>query len=170
MNTPERSIIPCIGALEGPKLLGIMVSLRLLPFLFGILLAATSAIAQSAAALQKLESRYGPEQVEEMRVDAHYRYMGMLVYYSSSFLVNDGGQLRAATEEEITKVDLPHYDALRSVTGRVTVQDEDLRKEIVLLGRDELEQVMLQQLNAEDAAAYLAYKTTSLRDVQQKQP
>ena len=169
-NTHAVSTDPCFGTIGGPNLLSLMGSLRLITFLFTILFSVSAALAQSAAALQKLELRYGTERVEEMRVNAHYRYAGMLVYYSSSFLVNDSGQLRAATEEEIALIDLPRYDALRSVTARVTVHDADLQKDLVLLGRDELEQVMMQHLNAEDAAAYLEYKSVALRNAQLKQP
>lgn len=138
-------------------------------FLSG-LLSIGVARSQSPAALEKLHQRHGPEVVEEMRVNTHYKYVGSLLYYSSSFLVNEHGQLRHPTEEEIAAVDLGQYDPVRSNTERVDVRDAVLGKELVLLGRDEFEQLVLTNLDDSDRAAFLAYKAAATRTIQAKQP
>lgn len=143
---------------------------RVLLFSFLVLFSAGAARAQSQAALDKLHERYAPDVVEDIRVNAHYKYTGLLLYYSSSFLVNDHGQLRAATEDEITAVDLDQYDRMRSTTDRVGVRDAAVGKELILLGRDEFEQVVMTHLNAVDHAAFLAYKAAATGNTQVKQP
>lgn len=132
-------------------------------------LVVSQAAAQSPAAMQRVESRYAPEQIEEMRSQAHYKYAGLVLFYSRSFLVLDD-QPRHPSEEEIAIIDLNAYDPVRQVSGRVTVQDPILGKSIILLARDEFEQVVLDELSEVDRAAYLNYKDAALRDWKAKQP
>ena len=43
--------------------------------------------AQSNAAMQKVQDRYDATQLADLQANTHYKYVGMLLYYSSSFLV-----------------------------------------------------------------------------------
>jgi hypothetical protein len=133
------------------------VGLLLIAFFGG----AATLQAQSAAALAKLQARYDASQLAEMQTETHYKYIGMLLYYSSSFLVVDGTQ-RPATETEIAAVNLDQYASLRSKRDAVIVHDATLGKDLVLLSRDEFEAVVLGHLSIDDIVAYNAYKTAAL--------
>lgn len=170
MSALPASVNACVRPLGRPNLLAYMGLNRLILSCFLVLVSAGAARSQSQAALEKLHQRYSPEVVEDMQVNTHYKYAGLLLYYSSSFLVNDHGQLRAATEEEIAAVDLVQYDRMRSTTDRVGVRDAPVGKELILLGRDEFEQVVMAHLNAVDHAAFLAYKAAATGNTQVKQP
>lgn len=114
--------------------------------------------AQSPAALDKLTQKYGPEQVAEIKLNTHYKYESMLLFYAASFRVTENGVDRAATEQEIALIDLDAYNSLRQEKTGVVVRDADLGKDIVLLSRFEFENLLLAQLGEVDRAAYLAYK------------
>ena len=118
---------------------------------------------QSPAALQRLSQRYDAVQLEDLRTNTHYKYVGLLLFYESSFLVVDGGQLRVATEDEILSIDLDGMNGLRSVEERVQVANAVKGRDIVLLSRNEFEALFLSHANAEDKAAYLAYKSQQER-------
>jgi hypothetical protein len=136
-------------------------TMRTLPKWLMTLIAAfalTAVRAQSQAALQKMLDRYTLEQIELMYDRAHYRFVSLMSFYSRSFEVNDDGMYRAATEEEIALVDISQYDALRTEEENVIVYDATLTHELKLLCRNEFEQLVWDQLNEEDRAAYLAFK------------
>lgn len=170
MSMSPGSVNACVRLGGRTNLLACMGLERILLFFVLAFLSSSGALSQSQAALDKLHQRYAPEVVEEIRVNTHYKYAGLLLYYSSSFLVNEHGELRAATEEEIAAVDLRQYDRVRSTTERVAVRDAAVGKELILLGRDEFEQVVLSNLNAVDHAAFLAYKAAANQNAQVKQP
>ena len=118
--------------------------------------------AQSAAALAKLNSRYNFEQLAEMQQNTRYKYEGLLLFYSASFLVLENGQARPATELEIAALDIDQYNGLRNQKTSVSVHDASIGKDLQLLSRDEFEKVVLAHLSESDAAAYLAYKAAAL--------
>jgi hypothetical protein len=124
--------------------------------------------AQSAAAVQKVNELFTPEQLADMQEHTHYKYVGLVLYHSSSFLVSDKAGLRSATEEEITAIDLLQYAQARRAAERVIVHDVVLDKDLVLLGRDEFEALVMDRLNEADRIAYLAYKSASLSDQESK--
>lgn len=97
-----------------------------------------------------------------MRRDAHYRYEGELFFYSASFLVEEAGEERAATEEEISAIDLHAYDAIRMEGQRVGAHDPRIDKHIILLSRGEFVRLMIERLSEADRAAYLAYRRAVL--------
>lgn len=117
-----------------------------------------TASAQSPAALARLEQRYGAEQLADMAQNAHYKYVGLQLFYSSSFLVVENGSPRAASEAEIATMDLDQYHHLRQEGSSVHVPVTEIGKEIVLLSRAEFEAVVLGHYDARDREAYLAYK------------
>ncbi|MBK9175838.1 MAG: hypothetical protein IPM46_05760 [Flavobacteriales bacterium] len=131
-------------------------------------LASTSACAQSPAALSKLQQRYSPEQVEEMRIRGHYKYAGLLLFYGSSFQVEEGGQFRPANEDEILAIDLHAHDAIRDTNEDVVILDPALNRQVMLLSRNRFEGLMLESLSSTDRADYLAYKSRALQDTNRK--
>ncbi|MEO8590999.1 MAG: hypothetical protein ABI432_16595 [Flavobacteriales bacterium] len=137
---------------------------RLFFILVAVLGMSTAVWSQSQAALDKLLGRYSAEQVEEMQLRAHYKYEGLLLFYSSSFLVLDNGVYRSATEAEIAAVDLDQYIGARAELEDVVVHDADLANDILLRSRQHFEQLVLGQLSADDRAAYLAYRASSGTD------
>lgn len=118
--------------------------------------------AQSAAALAKLNQRFNLEQLAEMQQNTHYKYEGLLLFYSSSYLVIDNGQTRPATELEIAALDIDQYNALRSEKSAVSVHDATTGLDLQLLSRADFEKVVLAHLSEGDASAYLAYKAAAL--------
>lgn len=128
--------------------------------MLALLLAAVpgSARAQSPAAMGQLLAHHPAEEVEEMRQQARFRYEGELLFYSTSFLVEEGGSERAATEEEIATIDLHAYDGIRMEEQRTGVHDPLLNKHVILLGRSEFERLVLRSLEMVDREAFLAYK------------
>ena len=118
---------------------------------------ASMAHAQSQAALDKMVARYGMANVQDMFLNGHYKYEGMLLFYSASFLVADSGGYRAASEAEIAAVDLDQYNGYRTETESVVIQEDDIGRELLLLSRQAFEQLLLAQLNDTDRTAYLAY-------------
>lgn len=133
-------------------------------------LVVSQASAQSPAAVLRVQARYSPEQIADMQQHTPFKYHGLVLFYASSFLVIDEGTPRPAREEEIAAIDLHQHDAVRRVGERVRVMDPVLGRGIVLLGRDEFEQVVLSNLSQPDRAAYLNYKAAALRDQEAKQP
>lgn len=133
-------------------------------------LVASQAVAQSPAAVQQVHARFSQEQIDDMLQRTPYKYHGLVLFYSASFLVMEDGSLRPPSEEEIAVIDLHQHDAIRRVGERVRVLDPVLGQGIVLLGRDEFEQVVLSNLSEPDRAAYLSYKAAALRDQEAKQP
>lgn len=133
-------------------------------------LATASAWAQSPAALAKLNQRYSPEQVEEMRIRSHYKYAGLLLFYTSSFQVEEGGQFRSANEEEILVIDLHEHDEIRDSKEDVITHDPVLGRQVLLLSRSRFEEMMLDALSIADRADYLAYKSQALEDPSRKGP
>lgn len=140
--------------------------------LFAAVFAASHALvsAQSQAAVEKLGALFTAEQLADMQEHTHYKYVGLLLYHSSSFLVSDKAGLRAATEDEVASVDLLQYAEARRVNERVTVHDATTGKDLVLLGRDEFEALMFDRLNETDRAAYLAYKAAAQNTPATKTP
>lgn len=126
--------------------------------------------AQSAAAVHRVNMQFTVDQLADLQQNGHYKYSGLVLFYSSSFLVSDQGALRAATEEEITVIDLHQYDGVRRVEERVYVHDAQTDLDLVLLSREEFEQVVLEQLSESDRTDYLNYKAAALRDQEMKQP
>jgi hypothetical protein len=120
------------------------------------------AYAQSPAALGQLLAHHTEDEVDQMRHNAHFRYEGELLFYAASFLVEENGEERAATEEEITAIDVHAYDGIRMDGQRTGVHDPVIDKHIVLLGRGEFERLVLQSLSEADRAAFLAYKNAVL--------
>jgi hypothetical protein len=117
--------------------------------------------AQSPAALEKLQLKYDAAQIADIQQNTHYKYEGLLLYYSSSFLVVDNGQPRAATEDEIRLVNLDQYNAVREAKTSVTVHDAALGHDIVLLGRTAFEAIVVAALSEADLQAYQAYKAAA---------
>lgn len=132
-------------------------------FLFLLLVGApcVGLLAQEQAAMDKMLLRYTPEQVEEMRTRAHYKYEGLLLFYSSSFLVKEDGVFRTATGSEIAAVDLDQYNASRYELVDVVVHDAALGTDILLRSRVHFEELVMGYLNAHDRAAYEVYKSTA---------
>lgn len=123
---------------------------------------ASPIFSQSRAAFEQLLARHTEDEVRMMREEVHYRYVGELLYFSGSFLVEEElGELRAATETEIATIDLSMHESLRLPDERVGVHDPLINKHVVLLSRDEFEQLVLGQLSEADRAAYLAAKDGS---------
>ncbi len=122
-----------------------------------------SGYGQSEAALQRLLAHHTEEQVDLMRTEAHYRYMGELLFYAESFRIEEDGALRSATEEEIAAIDLHAYDGVRVEDQRIGVHDPVLNKHVVLLPRTEFEQLVIQRLSLADRAAYMEYRSNTLR-------
>jgi hypothetical protein len=133
-------------------------------------LMAMSGWAQSQAALDCLVAHRTAGVVEQMRVEAHHRYMGELFFYSASFMVEESGVLRQPTEEEIAAIDLHVYDGIRLDGVRIGVQDPVLNAHIVLLSRSEFEGALLESLSHEDRAAYLDAKARALAPSTLKAP
>jgi hypothetical protein len=118
----------------------------------------SSLLGQSPAALEKLEARYQPAQIEDLRTNTHYKYIGLLMYYEASWMVNDGGQLRLPTEADIQATPLDSWLPLRSITERVTIPAALNGMDIILLSRDEFEAAYLARLLPADRQQYEAYK------------
>lgn len=133
----------------------------LLPLLLSVM-ASLPARAQGRAALDQLLAHHTEAEVDQMRRDAHYRYEGELLFYSASFLIEEGGEERAATEEEIRAIDLHAYDAIRMEGQRVGAHDPGIDKHIILLSRGEFVRLMIDRLSEADRVAYLAYRGTVL--------
>ncbi len=134
------------------------IRLHLGIFLAFCLVAVGMLHAQSPAALDKLMQKYSHEQLAEIKLNTHYKYVSMLLFYAASFRVTENGIDRAATEQEIGLIDLDAYNTLRQEKTGIVVHDADLGKDIVLLSRFEFEKMVLAQLNEVDRAAYLTYK------------
>lgn len=117
---------------------------------------------QNSAALEKLEGRFGRDQIAEMQAHTHHKYEGLLLFYSSSFMVLENGQERAATDAEIRAVDLDQYNHLRQEKMAVVVHDPQLGKDLRLLSRSEFEALVLSRLSETDRAAYLAYRSAAM--------
>lgn len=135
-----------------------------------VFLAGQAASAQHHAALQRLQQRYTQEQIAELRLHAHYKYAGLLLFYSASFLVEHDGAFIAPNEHEILAVDLHAYDAARTHDADVVVDDAQLGRRVKLLSRRAFEDLVLQGLSPEDRAAYLAYKEAALAPGHAKNP
>lgn len=118
--------------------------------------------AQGRAALDQLIAHHSEAEVDQMRQNAHYRYEGELLFYSASFLVEENGVERAATQEEIAGIDLHAYDGIRMNDQRTGVHDPLIDEHIVLLGRGEFEHLVLDRLSQADRDDYLAYKNAVL--------
>ena len=118
--------------------------------------------AQSPAALGQLLAHHALEDVEQMRQQAHFRYEGELLFYAASFLIEEGGLERVATEEEIATIDLHAYDGIRMEAQRTGAHDPLIDKHIILLGRNEFERLVLRELDVADREAFRAYKSALL--------
>ena len=123
---------------------------------------ALSANAQGGAALDKLQVRFTPDQIEDMRQHSHHKYVGLLLYYGRSFQVQDGPLFRDPTEAEILGVDLHAHDALRSQSADVLVEDQVINRRLLLFSRDRFEALVIDHLSESDRQAYLAYRAASL--------
>ena len=123
------------------------------------LIGVVSSLAQSDAALQHLLARYSTAEIESMQTQAHHRYVGELLFFSHSFLIEENGLSRLATEEEIMAIDIHAYDGLRLEDARVGVNDPVLDEHVILLSRSEFEGLLLDRLDPQDHTAYLEYKS-----------
>lgn len=128
---------------------------------FGAMALAGACCAQSEASLQRLRQRYSDDQIAEIRQNARYKYEGLLLFYGSSFEVEDHDEFRAAEESEVLAIDIHAHDQVRSITESVIVDDPILQRRIKLLSRSAFEQLLLDHLGPEDRAAYLDYKSQS---------
>lgn len=117
-----------------------------------------SASGQGHSALVQLQAHHSQADLEHMEEHAHYRYVGELLFYSSSFLVEEGGVERAATEQEVLGIDLHAHDGLRMVDQRIAVHDPLIDKHIILLSRNEFGSLVLERLSPPDREAFLANK------------
>lgn len=122
------------------------------------------------AALDKLRQRYTEAQIADLRNNGHHKYVGLLLFYSSSFDVVEEGAQRAPDQSEIAMVDLHGYDALRKEKEDVLVFDDVLGKEILLHSRARFESLLLGSLSADDRSAYLAYKSSAIPIATSKTP
>lgn len=137
--------------------------MRLLTFLTLVFLTGhCTCQAQQDEALGKLRQRYSEEQIEDLRLNGHHKFIGLLLFYSASFEVMDHGVTRGPTPAEIELLNLHQFDALRSEKEDVLVFDDAIGKEIVLYSRTRFESLLLGTLSAEDRSAYLAYKSSAL--------
>lgn len=118
--------------------------------------------AQGNAALDQLVAHHSEAEVDHMRQNAHYRFQGELLFYAASFLIQENGELRSATEEEIAGIDLHAYDGIRMEDQRTGLDDPLIDKHVVLLARREFERLVLNHLSQADREAYLAYKDAVL--------
>lgn len=153
----------CEARLFDRNLLGAMWN-RLTFALIHLLVVSVAAIAQSEAALLKLQQRYTAAQLTDLATNGHYKYVGLLLFHAASFEVEDQGQFHPPTEAEISAIDLHAHDAMRQEDADVVVQDASLGKPVLLYSRKRFEEVLLAALNNTDRAAYLAYKAGALRD------
>lgn len=133
-----------------------------------LVMASLPAWSQGSAAMDQLRAHHTAAEVDQMQQDAHYRYEGELLFYSSSFVIEDNGLERSATEEEIAGIDLHAYDGIRMQEQQTAVHDPLIDKHVVLLGRNEFEQLLLQRLSEVDGDAYRAYKQSALADPNSK--
>ena len=124
--------------------------------------ACAPAWAQVRAALEQLRAHHTEAELDQMMQQGHYRYTGELLFYSSSFLVEENGVERAATEDEILGIDLHAYDGIRMVDQRTGAQDPLIDKHIILLSRNEFEALVLDRLDVADSLAYMANKNSVL--------
>ena len=129
-----------------------------------------SAWSQGSAALDQLLLHHSLAEVDQMRENTHYRYEGELLFYAASFLIEENGQERPATEDEISVIDLHAYDGIRMEDQRTGVHDPLLDKHVVLLARREFERLVVAGLNEVDREAYLAYKHALLVQPVSKMP
>lgn len=137
-----------------------MTSSRRLLLLLTLL--ALGAHAQQDAALQKVQSRYTAEQIDDLRQHGHHKYQGLLLFYGSSFLVQEGLEFREATEEEILMVDLHVHDNARLESEDAIVEDAATGKRLLLFSRDRFETMVLASLSVADRHAYLTCKAAAL--------
>ncbi len=152
----------CTSPIGMRNLLGLMrIPGYFTPVLFWAALTGSS-LAQSPAALGQLLAHHSEEDVEQMRQQAHFRYVGEWLFYAASFLVEEDGVERAGTEAEIATIDLHAYDGIRMEAQRTGAHDPLIDKHIILLGRSEFERLVLRELDVADRAAFLAYKSAML--------
>lgn len=117
--------------------------------------------AQSPAAMAKLAQKYDVAQLRDLQLQTHYKYESMLLYYAASFHIQELGQVRSPTEDEISRVNLDQYAAQRDERSAVTVYDATLGKNLILMSRQEFERLVLQHLSEFDAKAYQTYKAST---------
>lgn len=96
-----------------------------------------TAQAQSPAAIAYLEKLYTTEQIQEMRNEDPAKYHSMVWYLAHSFLIDDQGVIRTATETEIAALQIKTFDYLRMADQRVTTQDPTTGLTLILFGADE---------------------------------
>jgi len=137
-----------------------MLSMRSILFL--LLPLALGANAQEGAALNKLQARFAPDQIEDMRQHGYYKYVGLLLFYGRSFQVQDGPLFRDATDAEIRGLDLHAHDALRTQSEDVLIEDSAINRRVLLFSRDRFEALVIEHLSESDRHAYLAYRAAAL--------
>ena len=114
--------------------------------------------------------RYSEDQLNELRENTQYKYVGLLLFYDSSFQVLENGTYRAATENEVALTDLHLYDGMRRPNENILVDDAQLGKAILLLGREQFRSVVLDRLDDADRTAFMAYEAAARNDPEQKLP
>lgn len=117
-----------------------------------------------------MQQRYTAEQIADMREHGHYKYAGLLLFYSASFQVEHDGAFRPPMDEEVLAIDLHAHDGARSAEIDVVVEDASLGRRVKLLSRRAFEDLVLERLSAEDRAAYLAYRAAALASQGGKTP
>ena len=150
---------------KGADLHNLLNHMRIQRIILLVVMSITASLpawAQGTAALGQLLAHHTEEEVDQMRQNAHYRYDGELLFYSASFVIEENGQERPATEEEIAGIDLHAYDGIRMDDQRTGVHDPLIGQHVVLLGRGEFERLVLHGLSEADRAAFLAYKDAVL--------
>lgn len=93
--------------------------------------------AQSHASVKRVESRYSPDQLEDMRKNDPGKYNSMVWFMGQSWRVVENGLKRLPTEQEIEQVNIIQYDSQRQTEGNVTVFDEGSGLSLELMGADE---------------------------------
>ncbi len=152
------------------NLLGLMKISGLQLLIVPVLLWCAPARSQSGAAVQQILAHHPVEDVNEMQELTHYKYMAELFYYSASFLIEENGAVRAATEEEIAAIDLHVYDGVRLEAMRTGVHDPVLNEHVILLPKNECEQLLLGRLSHADRDAFMAWKATLQSGSQKTHP
>jgi|NOAtaT_7_FD_contig_71_572556_length_502_multi_2_in_0_out_0_1 hypothetical protein len=112
------------------------------------------------AAIEKIANKLTEAQFVDLQSNTPYKYQGMLMFYSDSWFISEQGVLRAPTEQEIRTVDIDRFTAARLQDQRTTVYDDLSGLTMVLMGKDEFEQLYMGRLNPTDLQAYLAYKSS----------
>jgi hypothetical protein len=112
------------------------------------------------AAIEKIASKLTASQFADLQNNTPYKYQGMLMFYTDSWFISEQGVLRNPTEQEIRTIDIDRFTPARLQDQRTTVSDNQSGLTLVLMGKDEFEQLYMGRLSSTDLQAYLAYKSS----------